>query len=110
MNYLFAQLVPSQQTVNPEAMINAAISAKAAEFAANQVFYGIMVVIVMLLLIGAMMMFVAFRFDKLERNTDGMREQLITATRKLALIEGNVVGRAEQIEEQAGIRGETHEK
>lgn len=102
MNYLWAIQQVADTVTNPEAMVNAAIAAKAAELAANQAFYGLVFVIFMLLIIGAMMMFVAYRFERLERNTDGMRERLVDATRKLALIEGNLVGRAEQTEEQAG--------
>lgn len=91
-------------TINPEAMINAAIAAKSAELAATQAFYVSIAVIVMLLIIGAMMMFVVYKFDELKRNTDGMREALVIATRKLALLEGNAIGRAEQIEEQVGLK------
>ena len=93
-------------TINPEAMINAAIAAKSAELAATQAFYISIIVIVMLLAIGAMMMFVAYKFDELKRNTDGMREALVIATRKLALMEGHAAGRADLIEEQAGLKEE----
>ena len=91
-------------TINPEAVINAAIAAKSAELAATQAFYISIVVIVLLLAIGAMMMFVAYKFDELKRNTDGMREALIIATRKVALMEGHAAGRADLIEEQAGSK------
>ena len=100
---LLAEAVTSS-AINPEAMINAAIAAKSAELAATQAFYISIVVIVMLLAIGAMMMFVAYKFDELKRNTDGMREALMLATRKLALIEGHAAGRAELEEEQAGLK------
>jgi beta-lactamase regulating signal transducer with metallopeptidase domain len=93
MNNLFAQL-PSN-AVSPEALINAAIAAKAAELAANQVFYMSVAVLFILLVIGAILMFILYRAKDLERNTDGMRIQLVEATRKLALLEGNIVGRAE---------------
>jgi len=56
--------------------------------------------------IGAVMLFMAFHFKELVRNTDGMREELILATRKLALLEGNLVGRAEQKDEAAGLKKE----
>ena len=93
--------------INPEAMINAAIAAKAAEAAANQVLYGIAILVVMVLIIGAMMMFIAYKFDELKRNTDGMRDELVLATRKLALVEGNVAGRQEQMNESAGLKTRT---
>ncbi len=90
---LFAQ-APSS-TFNPEAIINAAISAKAAELAANQAFYVSVAIFIVLLAIGAAIMFTAYKFAELERNTDGMRVSLVEATRKLALLEGNIAGRAE---------------
>jgi len=96
---LFAEAALPSAT-NPEALINAAIAAKAAELAANQSFYISIVIILMLLIIGALMMFVAYKFDELKRNTDGMRDQLVEATRKLALLEGNMIGRAEQTAEK----------
>jgi len=80
---------------NPEAIINAAIAAKAAELAANQAFYMSLAIFVVLLVIGAAIMFTAYKFAELERNTNGMRINLVEATRKLALLEGNIVGRAE---------------
>jgi len=98
------QVAEIDKLFNPEAMINAAIAAKAAELAANQVLYGIGVLIVMVLVIGALMMLVAYKFDELKRNTDGMREELIKTTRNLALIEGNQTGRDEQIKEQKALK------
>ena len=98
------QATEADKLFNPAAMINAAIAAKAAELAANQVLYGIGVLIVMLLVIGALMMFVAYKFDELKRNTDGMRDELMKATRNLALIEGNQTGREEQTKEQEALK------
>lgn len=89
--------------INPEAIINAAVAAKAAELASAQAFYAAVTIIGILLIIGAAIMFILYKVYELERNTNGMRIQLVEATRKLALVEGNIVGRSEQIEEQAGL-------
>lgn len=50
------------------------------------------------------------KFEKLERNTDGILKSLIDATRKLALVEGGAIGRAEQLEEQSRVIHPTAEK
>ena len=92
---------------SPEAVINAAIAAKAAELAANQSFYIGILIIVALLVIGAMMMFIAYKFTDLERNTNGMRKELVETTRKLALLEGNMAGREEQTQEQHAKKEKT---
>ena len=89
---LFAEAANS---FNPEAIINAAVAAKAAELAANQSFYLSLGILFVLLVIGAAIMFTVYKFAELERNTDGMRISLVEATRKLALLEGNATGRAE---------------
>ncbi len=94
---LFAQ-APSS-LFNPEAIINAAIAAKAAELAANQSFYLSVAIFFILLIIGAAIMFTAYKFAELEHNTNAMRIQLVEATRKLGLSEGNVIGRAELMAE-----------
>lgn len=94
MTDLSTQGIPS-----PEAMINAAVAAKAAEAAANQIFYISLAMLFVLLVIGAVLMFLLYKAAELERNTNGMRVQLVEATRKLALMEGNIAGRAEQLEE-----------
>lgn len=103
---LLAQAAETANGINPEAMIAAAIAAKSAESAAWYASIMAAITLVVLLGIGLMMMFVWLKFDKLERNTDGMREALVVATRKLALIEGNITGRAEQLQEQAGQKNE----
>lgn len=95
MNSVFAQA----QNFNPEAIINATIAAKAAELAANQIFYISVGLFLMLLAIGGVIMFMLYKLFELERNTNGMRVALVETTRKLALVEGNVAGRAELTEE-----------
>jgi hypothetical protein len=89
---------------NPEAMVRAAVAANDAAAAAWQATVISLMVLVGILIIGAVMMFMAFHFKELVRNTDGMREELILATRKLALLEGNILGRAEQKDETAGLK------
>lgn len=91
MTTLFAQEL---NRVNPEAFINATIAARAAELAASQAFYISLGIIAILLVIGAAIMFAVYKLYELERNTDGMRKDLVEATRKLALMEGEVLGRA----------------
>ena len=94
---LFAQ-APSN-TFNPEAIINAAVAASSAALAANQAFYISVAIFAVLLIIGAAMMFLVYKFVEIEHNTDGMRIELVETTRKLALLQGNVKGREELIEE-----------
>lgn len=100
MSSIIFSAADSPALVNPEAMINAAIAAKAAELAANQAFYIGIIIILVLLSIGVMIMIMTYKFTKLEHNTDGMRVELMAATRKLALLEGNLIGREEQTQEQ----------
>ena|SRR5690349_17791423 len=96
---LFAQLVAATQS--PEALINAAIASKAAEQAASQASVISLFILGLIAIQTIALVFVALNFKRLEQNTDGMKEQLVAATRKLALIEGNVIGRAEQTAERA---------
>lgn len=101
---LFAADIPS---FNPEAIINASIAAKAAELAANQAFYISLMIVFMLVGIGSALMLVAYRFSKLEHNTNEMRIQLVEATRQLGLSEGNVIGRAELKAESKNVESES---
>lgn len=115
---LLVQTTNGSPAFNPEAIIGAAIAAKNAEAAAWQASIMAGITLVVLLICGAAMLIIIVqflelkrcfggmreKFEKLERNTDGILNQLITATRKLALIEGNTIGRAEQLEEQAGLK------
>jgi heme/copper-type cytochrome/quinol oxidase subunit 2 len=94
-----------QDNLNPEAMIKAAVSAAAAESAAWQAFVVSIVVLVILLIVGAVFMFMAFEMRELAKHTNGMRHDLVEATRKLALIEGNIAGRAEKAaEDKAAVK------
>lgn len=104
INTILAATADGLATINPEAMIKAAIAASNAEAAAWNAAIMAAVTLVVLLVVGALMGMIWLKFSALEHNTDGMREALIIATRKLALIEGNVIGRAEQSEEQAGLK------
>lgn len=87
---------------NPEAIINAAVAAKSAELAATQTFWIGLIAVFMLLCVGAAIMGILYKMSKLERNTNGMRINLVEATRKLALLEGNKKGREELVEEGKG--------
>lgn len=96
---LLAQLAPA--ATNPEAMIAAAVAAAQAQQSAFNASMVSLVVLALMIVVLLAMGGIAWKFDKLERNTDGMRVALVDATRKLALIEGNVAGRAEQKQEEA---------
>jgi len=85
---------------NPEAIINAAVAANAAAGAAYQAFILAWIILGAVLIIGAMMCLVAIKFSELEQNTNSMKDALVDATRKLALIEGNVIGRQELAKEE----------
>jgi len=89
---------------NPEAMIRAAVAASDAATSAYWAAMLSIVTLVVLLIGGAMMLYMAFEFKSLVKNTNGMREKLVEATRKLALIQGNIAGRAELKEEEAGLK------
>lgn len=81
---------------NPEAVINAAIAANAAASAANQAFIMSMIILGAMVLVGLMMGIVTIRFSALEKNTNSMKDALVDATRKLALIEGRGLAKAEE--------------
>jgi len=89
----------ASQFANPEALINAAVAAVAARDAAYQGFMISIITLGVVLFIGLAMMSVAWKFSELERNTNSMKDALIETTRKLALIEGRVLGKAEAEEE-----------
>ena len=110
---LLAQLAPP--ATNPEAMIAAAVAAAQAQQSAfNASMISLLVLALMLLVFITMLILVykadhmvrnnaanTLKLELLERNTDGLLTTLMDATRKLALIEGNVAGRAEQKQEEA---------
>lgn len=114
--------------VNPEAMVKAAVAAAAAEGAAWQAAIMAGITLLGILILGAFMFIIVYnflelkrcfvgmreKFERMERNTDGIMSALLEATRKLALIEGNIKGRAEQTREQeiakeeaAGLKNKT---
>ena len=94
----------AETLVNPEAMVRAAVAATNAEQAAYWAAVMSVMTLGALLIGGAMLLYMAFKFQQLVHHTDGMREELVAATRKLALIEGNIAGRAEQKEETARLK------
>jgi len=88
--------------LNPEAMVRAAV---AAADAANAAWWATAVSVLTLLSVFAMgliFVFMAFQLKDLVKHTNGMRQDLMDATRKLAFIEGNIAGRAELREEEVG--------
>ncbi len=91
--------VAQPSVANPEAVINAAVAANAAAAAAAQAYFMSVLTLGALAILGAASIIIAYNFRQLERNTNSMKDQLVDATRKLALIEGNIIGRAEQTQE-----------
>jgi len=99
MNLLYAATEAAKETVttvNPEAMVRAAVAASNAESAAWYASLLSVVSLLILLGIGIVFVFLFYEIRELVVHTNGMREQLVEATRKLALIEGRILGRAEQ--------------
>ena len=79
--------------VNPESIVNASIAAMSAHQAAGQAFIIslVLVGITLLILIGVVMILV--KVDRVEKHTNSMKDQLVLATRKIGLMEGEAVGR-----------------
>ena len=88
----------------PEALIAATVAAKNAEVMAWQTWILGIILLALMLIGGGILIYVMLQFRDLVIHTNGMRDALVAATRKLALIEGNVIGRAELHEEQAGLK------
>lgn len=85
---------------NPEAIINAAVAANAAAQSAYQAFIISMIILGAIVVTAMMMGIIAVKFADLEKNTNSMKDALVEATRKLALIEGRGLGRAEKSAEE----------
>jgi len=85
---------------NPEAIINAAVAANAAAQSAYQAFIISMIILGAVALSTVAMIVVAMKFSELEKNTNSMKDALVDATRKLALIEGRHL---EKVDEEARV-------
>ena len=90
----------------PQALIAATVAAKNAEVMAWQTWILGIIILTLMLVGGGILIYVVLQFRELVIHTNGMREALVAATRKLALLEGNVMGRAELEQEQAGTKRE----
>lgn len=90
----------------PQALIAATVAAKNAETMAWQSLVLDVAILGAIMILGAMVLYMAFQFRELVTHVNGMRMELVSATRKLALSEGNVAGRAELAEEQADLKKE----
>ena len=90
----------------PQALIAATVAAKNAEIMAWQTWILGILILSLMLIGGGILIYVMLQFRELVVHTNGMREALVAATRKLALLEGNVIGRAEMEQEQAGLKKE----
>jgi len=93
---------------NPEAIINAAVAANAAAQSAYSAFIISMILLGAVVLMTLISATVAIKFHEmaknfymLEKNTNSIKDALIVATRKLALIEGTSIGKAEAERTQA---------
>ena len=81
---------------NPEPIINAVLAALEAQHSAYLTNW-----LLTVLLVGAALVLVAAvvglaKISAIEAHTNGMHGELLVAARKLALIEGEVIGRAKQ--------------
>ena len=90
----------------PQALIAATVAAKNAETMAWQALIIGIIIVSLMLVGGGILIYIMLQFRDLVIHTNGMRESLVAATRKLALLEGNVLGRAEMEQEQAGLKKE----
>jgi hypothetical protein len=91
----------AETVVNPEAMVRAAV---AANEAANAAYYASMLATITLgavLILGALIVFMAFKFHELVRHTNGMMQSLLEMTDKV----GRAAGRQEQKDEDAAAKG-----
>lgn len=88
---------------NPEIVVNAISAALAVQDAAtrtNWLLGGVLIVGIVFIIVG---LFIYRKVDKLTIHINWMYQALIDTTRKIALIEGEVIGRAKQ-------KQENHEK
>ena len=90
----------------PQALIAATVAAKNAETMAWQALIIGIIIVCLMLVGGGILIYIMLQFRDLVIHTNGMRQSLVDATRKLALLEGNVMGRAELTDEQAGLKKE----
>ena len=86
---------------NPEPVINAVLAALEAQKSAFLTNWLLVALLIGALLIVGGLLVVLSRIQIVKEQTDGMHVELMEATRKLALIEGEVKGRASQKTEDA---------
>jgi hypothetical protein len=96
-----------QSLANPEAIISAAVAANSAAQSAYQAFIVSMIILGAMVLMTLTTVVVAFKFNDLadsfrdlEKNTNSIKDALVDTTRKLALVEGRGLARAEIAEEE----------
>lgn len=88
-------MIPNHmEKVNPESIVNASIAAMAAAQAAWQTFLISMVLILLAVLIIVLAGMILTKISQVEKQTNSMKDQLVLATRKLGLMEGEAIGRA----------------
>ena len=81
---------------NPEPIINAVLAALKAQESAFLTNWLLATLIVLALLAGVGVVIIMFAVREIKQHTNGMHNELVETTRKLALIEGEVKGRASQ--------------
>lgn len=95
-------MIPNMDKVNPESIVNASIAAMGAQQAAWQAFLISMVLIVIAVLIVIGVVMILVKISQVEKQTNSMKDQLVLATRKLGLMEGEAIGRAAMHEHDLG--------
>jgi len=94
-------LLASEAVVNPEAMVRAAVAANDAASAAYYASIMAMLTLIAVLILGAMVTYMAFQFREMVNHTNGMLKNLMELTDKVSRAEGIATGRQEQKDEDA---------
>jgi hypothetical protein len=93
--------------INPEAMVGAAVAATNAATSAYYASLLATVTLLAVLIMGAMVIYMAFKFREMVQHTDGMLASLIELTDKVSRAEGVLTGRQEQKDEDAAAKKQT---
>jgi len=80
---------------NPEPIINAVLAALEAQRSAFLTNWLLVAILIVAMILVVAVLVAIGRIIVIQQQTDGMHKALIEATRKLALIEGEVIGREE---------------
>jgi len=94
-------LLAADGLANPEPIINAVLAALEAQRSAFLTNWLLVALIIIAAMVAVGVGFVLAGVNQIREHTNGMHTALVDATRKLALIEGEVQGRASQKIEDA---------